>query len=73
LYDLMEAIDGSAVLNRCLMKGYVCSCIPDKKCQCYGIFKDPSDEPELKIRKTRFASVVSDSKAEVGNRQRDII
>jgi len=73
LYDLKEAIDGLVVLNRCLMKGYECSCIPDKKCQCYGIFKDPPDGPEQKIRKTRFASVVSDSKVEVGNRQRDII
>jgi len=58
LYDVLEAIEGPLVLNRCLLKGYECTCKPDKECLYYEIFQELSREMEMKMRKIRFSSEV---------------
>lgn len=58
LYDVVEATQGPVILNRCLLNSYECTCIPDKKCPYYEIFRQLSGEMEQRMRGIRFAAVV---------------
>lgn len=60
IYEILEAIEGPLVLNRCLLEGHDCNRVPDKKCPFHYLFEHASDRLKAELSAVTIASVVGE-------------
>jgi Rrf2 family protein len=58
LHDVMETIEGSFLLNRCLCSSFECSQHEDKNCAYYNVFAEISNDVQRKLKSITLAQLL---------------
>jgi len=59
VHDVLRAIEGPIVLNRCLLETNTCTRVPDKNCPYHRVFKELSELVSKKLASISFADVLN--------------
>ena len=61
VYDVLHAIEGPIILNRCLLETTICTRVQDKNCPYHRVFKKLSDLVCKELASISFADVINSS------------
>jgi len=62
VFDVLSAIEGDIVLNRCLLEKNTCTRVPDKMCPYHMVFKELTETVCNKLASITFADVLAAEK-----------
>jgi Rrf2 family protein len=62
VYDVLHAIEGPILLNRCLLQTEKCTRVRDKNCIYHKVFWEASEMLREKLSSINFADVINAEK-----------